>query len=234
MKCNRAVLAMVIIMTLLIIQLPVAYADGIVLDGVIDESDWEWWFKDESQPPVVDVYWYVDSENLYIGLLTDDANENQDVLEFAFRGMRWDYLVEIKSDGSARYRRSGGDYQGWWRGIQSGFSPGVDAVVGTTNGTRSYEMSISLTVLGDVGGLPEGFVFWFKVLDGSPDGPANYYPNSRADCFFVPEEEDDGEDEFVPSFHVPELPLGTVMAVISMFAAIALYMRKPSFLPSNK
>ena len=61
-----------------------AYAE-VAMNGTIDETDWEHWFEDDSEPPVVNVTWCNDSDHLNIGIMTDDTNENSDVLEFAFR-----------------------------------------------------------------------------------------------------------------------------------------------------
>jgi hypothetical protein len=77
--------------------------------------------------------------------------------------------------------------------------------------------------------LPEKFKFWYKVLDGK-SGPDNYYPDSRAGWWFDIER-DAGEDEETPIiFSVPELPLGTLAALISMVLAFTLFMKRPSFI----
>jgi hypothetical protein len=221
-----------IVLTLLII-LPMvsvtAYAE-VIVNGTIDEADWEHWFEDDSDSPIVDVYWYNDSDYLYIGLVTDDTNENSDVLEFAFRASDEDFWIQIKPGVSTKYRTSGGDYEGWWKGANDGLPAGVNAVAGKTDGKRSYEISIELSILGNrAKDLPESFKFWYKVLDGHPNGPVNYYPNSRAGWWFEFGQEE--EDEELPlQFAVPELPLGTIMALISMFLAAVIFVKKPSFI----
>jgi len=67
---------------------------------------------------------------------------------------------------------------------------------------------------------------WLMVVDGDD---VNYYPDSRAGWWFAIADDrspQSGEEEQTPGFHIPELPLGTLMAIISMFAAIALYTKR--------
>ena len=125
----------------------VAVNAAVTMDGTIDEGDWNFWFKDDSEQPVVDVYWITDADYLYIGLVTDDANENKDVLEFAFRADGIDYWIQVKPDIAINYRPSGGDYNGWWDKKKSGLPSGVSIVAGETGGTRSYEISIDVSIL---------------------------------------------------------------------------------------
>lgn len=227
MRKRKAVLLLLAIPLLLLIPTSRVNADGINVDGVVDETEWTWWFKDDSQEPYVDVYWYMDSVNLYIGIVTDDTNENDDVFQFAFRASELDYWFEIKPGVSTKFRPSGGDWEGWWKKARNGLPPGVNAAAGKTDGRRSYEILIELSLLGNKAvNFPEKFKFWFMVLDGTPNGPTNYYPDSRAGWWFQIEIElDDGED-FLPEFVIPELPVGTIMALLSTFAALILFTRK--------
>jgi hypothetical protein len=223
-------------MILLITLPPLAYVEGIERDGIVDEAEWTWLFKDASQKPYFDVYWYKDSEDLCLAIVTDDTSDNTDLLEFAFRATDIDYLIQLKPGISVRYRSSGGDWNGWWQTIHNGLPPKVNIGDGKTNGYRSYEISIHPSLLGDKAtDFPNNFVFWIKIQDGAPNGPINYYPDSRAGWWFdiaagragreeIPEFEG---NEQVPEFHIPELPFGPVMAILSMVAAIALYKRKP-------
>lgn len=227
---KRLLTIVLTLLTILSLNPVAAYAE-VVVDGTIDETDWDHWFKDDSDSPIVDVYWCTDSDYLYLGILTDDTNENNDVLEFAFRASAKDYWIQIKPGVSTKYRPSGGDYEGWWNGVKDGLPIGVNAIAGKTDGNRSYEISIELSILGDgAEDLPESFIFWYKVLDGAnaKDGPDNYYPDSREGWWFDVEREKD-EDEIPMKFHIPELPLGTIMALISMFLAAVIYVKKPSF-----
>ena len=217
-----------ILMTVFSMNLVTAFAE-VDVNGIIDEADWRYWLKDDSEPPIVDVYWCTDPDHLYIGLMTDDANENSDVLEFAFRASEKDYWIQVKPGISTKYRPSGGDHEGWWKGVHDGLPTGVDVVSGKTGGNRSYEISIELSVLGkEEGDLPESFVFWYMVLDGASNGPDNYYPDSRAGWWFEFSEEE--EEEIPLEFSIPELPLGTMMALMSMLLAIAIYVKKPSII----
>ena len=207
----------------------VAVNAAVTMDGTIDEGDWNFWFKDDSEQPVVDAYWATDADYLYIGLVTDDANENKDVLEFAFRADDIDYWIQVKPEIATNYRPSGGDYNGWWSGKKSGLPSGVSIVAGETDGTRSYEISIEASILKSE--LPEKLTFWYKVLDGK-SGPDNYYPDSRAGWWFdIERDVGEDDDEKTPiMFSVPELPLGTLAALVSMVLAFTLFMKRPSFI----
>ena len=217
-----------ITLTLLSIGLLPAYADGIVLDGVIDETEWNHWFTDDLESPVVDIYYYNDSSNVYIGLLTDDTTDNDDSLEFAFRASRRDYWFKLKSDGSAWWRSGEEGVEGWWNGMNTGLPLWINAVASTTDGNRSYEISIThLCMVEKADNFPESFVFWYKVQDDNPDGPCNFYPNSLSGWWFVMGQYPEGEPRL--ELAVPELPMGTIMALISMFAAIAIFAKKNSF-----
>ena len=224
---NKRLLAIVFaLITIFSMNMVTAYAE-VLLDGTVDEADWNYWFTDDSGSPVVDVYWSNNSDYLYIGMVTDDANENSDYLEFAFKGGEEDYWVQIIPGVSTSYavRASASIplFQGYWATIHTGLPTSVNVVSGETLGNRSYEISIELSILGNrAGDLPESFEFWYKVQDGIPNGPINTYPDSYYTWEYEP------EPEPIPTFHVPELPLGTIMALISMFLAIAIFMKKPS------
>jgi len=224
MRKIKAVWLLLSMLFLLLIPTSLVHADGINIDGVVDETEWNWWFKDDSQEPYVDVYVYMNSVNLYIGIVTDDTNENDDVFNFAFRASEVDYWIEIKPGISTKFRNSGGSWEGWWKGVRDGLPPGVNAASGKTDGRRSYEISIELSLLGKKAvDFPDNFKLWFMALDGNPDGPVNYYPDSRAGWWFQIGNE---EEEYIPKFSVPELPVGTIMALISAFAALTLFARK--------
>ena len=206
---------------LVIIQLPVVLGEGIELNGIVDEAEWEPFLADTSQKPYFNVSGYMDSEYLYIAVTTDDVNQNDDVLEFAFRAEKCDYWIQVKPELSQRYRPSGGTYKDWWKGIRSGLPVGVNITAGETDGKRSYEISIKISKLSKAPTDLEDFVLWLKVQDGEPDGPINYYPDSRAGWWFEVEVHEE-EDDMIPMFHIPEMPLGTIMVIVSMFTAMIL------------
>lgn len=224
---NKRLLAIVFaLITIFSMNMVTAYAE-VLLDGTVDEGDWNYWFTDDSGSPVVDVYWSNNSDYLYIGMVTDDANENSDYLEFAFKGDEEDYWVQIipgfSTSYSVRASASIPLFQGYWTTIYAGLPTSVNVVSGETLGNRSYEMSIELSILGyRAGDLPEWFEFWYKVQDGFPDGPVNTYPDSYYTWEYEP------EPDPIPTFHIPEFPFGTIMALISMFLAIAIFRKKPS------
>ncbi len=231
MRLLAIVLAMI---TLFSINIVTASADP-VMNGVVDEADWNYWFTDDSGPPVVDVFWSNTSDYLYIGIVTDDTNVNSDYLEFAFKGGEEDYSVQIIPGVSTSYAVRASVttplFQGWWQTSYTGLPTSVNIVPGETLGNRSYEISIELSILGyRAGDLPEFFEFYYKVQDGHPDGPSNY-PESYLRWNFEPDnEQEGGEEELIPTFHVPELPLGTMMALISMLLAMVIFTKKPSFM----
>jgi hypothetical protein len=224
------------LITIFSMNVVTAYAE-LMLDGTVDEADWNYWFTDDSGSPAVDVHWSNNSDYLYIGMVTDDMNENSDYLEFAFKGGEEDYWVQITPGVSTRYAVRASVptplFQGYWATIYTGLPTGVNVVAGETLGNRSYEISIELSILGNrARDLPESFEFWYKVQDGSPDGPFNSYPDSYYTWEFEPPDDERGNQkpERIPTFSVPEFPLGTIMAVISMFLAMAIFMKKPSFI----
>ncbi len=226
---KRLVAIVFAMVTIFSMNLVTASAE-LLLNGTVDEADWEYWFTDDSGSPVVDVYWSNNSDYLYIGIVTDDTNENSDYLEFAFKGGEEDYTVQIIPGVSTQYavRASAPTplFQGYWTTYYTGLPTSVNVVPGETSGNRSYEISIELSILGNrARDLPESFEFWYKVQDGYPDGPSNY-PESYNSWNFEP----DNEEKPIPTFHVPELPLGTIMALISMFLAMVIFMKKPSFI----
>jgi hypothetical protein len=227
---NKRLLAIVFAMiTLFSMNIVTASADP-VLNGVVDEVEWNYWFTDDSGPPIVDVYWTNNSDYLYIGIVTDDTNENSDYLEFAFKGGEEDYSVQITPGVSIQYAVrvsvSLPLHQGYWTNYNTGLPTGVNVVTGETLENRSYEISIELSILGNrAGDLPALFDFYYMVQDGVPDGPSNY-PESYNNWNFDP----DREEELIPTFSTPELPLGTIMALISMLLAMVIFMKKPSFI----
>lgn len=226
---NRAVkllLVVIILSPLAAVHVPALLAAGIDLDGVVVETEWTLWFNDGSQQPYFDVYWHEDSENLYIAILTNDANDNSDVLQLAFKAENRDYWIEIKPGDSTIFRVSGGSWDGYWKRKHTGLPSGVNAVAGKTDGKRSYEVSIELSILKDKASIPDRFPIWLMVLDGAPEGQVNYYPDSYADWWFAHGSEDSDDFENPPLFHIPELSLGTITALASMLAALTLFAYK--------
>lgn len=223
------------LLSLTVITLPAVLAAGITLDGVVDESDWILWFEDTSQSPMFNVSWHEDSTNLYIAIVTDDTNVNDDLLQFAFQAVGVDYLIEIKPGYWVKYRESGGSWEGYWKNAKDGLPTGVMAKAGTTDGKRSYEISIDLSILGGKAtDFPDNFDAWIKVVDGNPEGPTNYYPDSLSGWWWELEtlrkpDEENGKtknNHETPEFVVPELPIGTIIALLASFAALTLYALK--------
>jgi len=204
---------------------------AISVDGVVDETEYSLWFEDNSQTPLFNVSWYKDSTALYLGIVIDDMTDDDDILQFAFQAIGVDYLIEIKPGSSIKYRESGGSWEGYWKNAKDGLPTGVVATAGTTDGKRSYELSIDLSILGaKADDFPDNFKAWIKVVDGMPDGSTNYYPDALSGWWWVlenlrdeePETKPKGTDE-IPKFAAPELPIGTVMALISSLAALTLF-----------
>jgi len=112
--------------------------------------------------------------------------------------------------------------------MNTGLPTWFNAVASTTDGNRSYEISITQSCMEEkADNFPENFVFWYKVQDDNPDGPCNFYPDSLSGWWFVMGQYPEGEPRL--ELVVPELPMGTIMALVSMFAAIAIYAKKNSF-----
>ena len=232
-NAHRLLILVGILVASLLAPYSMVYADDINLDGTVDETEWIWLLSDTSQEPLFDIKWWKDTENLYISIVTDDGNENEDLLEFAFRAKEVDYWIRMKPDTFKKYRESGGDWNGWWKNIKMGLPSDVDIVASETDGKRSYEIKIGLSILGSkANNFPANFEFWLKIRDG-PNGPINYYPDSYAGWWFahdVDNEEKIVEFEEIPTFSVPEIPYGTIMTLITMLAATALFMRRTSSL----
>lgn len=225
---TKKIVILSILYALVALQLPSVYASGLTIDGIVEETEWTWLLDDLSQQPNFSVYYSSDSAYVYLAIVTNDANENSDVLEFAFRGAEKDYWIEVKPGISTNFRLSGGTWQGWWKGLRTGTPSGVNIAEGETDGYRSYEISIEVSKLGDkASSFPEKFKFWIKVQDGTPNGPVNYYSDNRADWWWVIEQEVGDDDESPPMFMAPELPLGTIMSLISMLAAFSLFVKRP-------
>lgn len=209
---------------------PIAFAEGIDLDGVVEEPEWTWLFNDISDEPYFDLYWYIDTENLYIAIATDDANENYDVMKFAFAAKDLDYRIQVAPGVYTAYRKSGGDIEDYWSTLRIGLPSGVNVSYGKTDGKRSYEISIQLEMLGNkANDFPENFKMWIMLKDGTQDS-INYYPNSRAGWWFLFGSEEEGEENPTLHFGVPELPFGTLMALISTIAALTLFASRQQIL----
>ena len=238
---STLIVVLISIMNFSIIFMPVRATDPeLDIDGIVDEGDWIWWFfDDESTPPEVNVYWCANSTNLFIGLLSYDDNNGTDLLQFAFRTSENDYWIYYRTDGVAKYRKSGGSWEGWWEDrVYSGLPTGVIILSDHTMGKRSYEISIKTSLWGkNPEYLPDNFIFWYKIQDNPPGGSANYYPNERAGWWFQIEAGKRDKDppppkfeEEMPTFHVPEYPLGTILAIASMFASLMIFLKKPNLI----
>jgi hypothetical protein len=202
--------------------------NAVVIDGSINENEWNFWFTDDSEEPILNVYWYIDQNNFNLGILTNKLKLDEDLLEFAFRAIDVDYWIKYKPGISTVYKKSRDDTAlEWWEDrTYNGLPRGVNITTGVTNGTRSYEISITLDRLNqNPEDLPERFTFWYKVQHNAPNGPDNFYPNTRAGWWFDILREHE-RDEKIPTFHVPELPIGTLLALMAMIASYIALSKK--------
>ena len=217
-----------IILSMLLV--PVTRAEGIVLDGVIDESDYTLYIRDDTHAPIYSLYTASDIDHLYLGIVLEgDTDASNDLMLFAYRQQNTDYWIRVK-DAVYKFRPSGGSWQGWWQGVRFGLPDGVEIVVGETNGDTSYEIRIARNVLGEYGdGLPDSFQFWLELKGDVSGVDHNWYPED--DWWFYSEENPapsfNGDEEEVPEFHVPEVPYGTILTLATMAAALAITSRKP-------
>ncbi len=222
-KIGISLIATVVISLILI---PSSYAQGITLDGDINESDWVLWFEDNDIPKYT-AYYSLDDTNVYIGILLDDNDVTNDKVMFAFKAENYDWLIEIIQGTTFVYRPSGGGWNGWWQSKRPGLPPDVQVEVGTTNGKTSYEICIPKNMLGGYAeDFPEKAKIWIMYRT-EDSGNVNYYPQGYADWFFVTSERNFVlEEEEPPKFSTPEIPYGTVLSVATMIAALMLYTRR--------
>lgn len=209
---------------------PLSGAQGITLDGVLSETEWMLWFEDEGEPGFT-VYYATDVSYVYIGIILKDDNTSNDHLQFAFHAEDIDYKIKIKHDTIICYRPSGGTSEGWWRNTIWGLPPGVEMVVGSTEGKSSYEICIAKSTLGtEAEDFPDDFKIWIMYISDNPDGGVNYYPNVYAGWWWV-HNQDSGDDikiieETAPEFRIPEVPYGTVISVATMIGVFLLFAKR--------
>ena len=231
-KMSLIVLAVMLLSTMMT---PSSSAQGITLDGVLSETDWMLWFEDTNEPGFT-VYHATDEDNVYLGIIVEDDDISDDHLQFALRADGVDYKIKIKYDTIICYRPGGEWIKGWWSRTVWGLPPGVEIVIGTTNGKTSYEICIAKSKLGDyTDDFPNNFVMWIMYISDNPGGPANYYPNVYAGWWWVVNQDSgdekdekvfqdsgDEKDEKVPEFHIPETPYGTILSLATMIGAVFL------------
>ena len=208
-----------------LIMIPLIHAEGLTLDGVVDEPEYALWFEDRDTPKFT-VYTATDETNVYLGIVFDDSDATDDLTAIAFKADKYDWYIELK-DGETTFRPSGGGYYGWWQHKRWGLPPDVSLATGTTEGYTSLEICIPKYVMGAYAEeFPANTKFWLKYQteDG---GDSNYYPQSLADWFFVRNERTfTMSEEEPPQFHAPEVPYGTVLALSMMAAALVVFTRR--------
>ncbi len=207
--------------------IPSIRAEDITLDGKVSETVWVDWFEDPGYPSYSG-YYTVDEEAIYIGIVLDIDNVDDANLRFAFRAEASDYLIKITEEGDVSFKPGDSSRTSWWGGKRIGLPYGVEVVKGETSGKASYEIKLLKEILGDYADLSEDFPIW--VMSKAPDSSVpNYYPDNRGDWWFYDMESGrelvyDPED--VPRFHVPEYPLGTMLSLITMIAALGMMSKK--------
>jgi hypothetical protein len=208
-----------------LIIIPLTQAEGITLDGVVDEPEYTLWFEDLDKPKFT-VYTTTDDTNVYIGILFDDSDAANDLTVIAFKADKYDWLIELK-DGETTFRPNGGGYYGWWQHKRWGLPPDVSLATGMTNGYTSLEICMPKEMMGAYSEeFPINAEVWLKYQteDG---GNTNYYPQSLADWFFVVNERTfTMQEEEPPKFHAPEVPYGTILTLSMMAAALFVYTKR--------
>jgi len=229
---KRLIYSLVSAIIVFMLLVPLTRAEGIVLDGVIDELGYTLYIRDDTHGPIYSLYTATDDNSLYLGIvLEDDADASNDLLLFAYRQQNTDYWIRVK-DALYKFRPRGGIWQGWWQGVRPGLPEGVDIVVGETNEETSYEIQIARNVLGDYGDdLPDSFQFWLELKGDVNSVDHNWYPENN--WWFYTEEHPtpsfNGDEQEAPRFHVPEVPYGTILTLATMAAALAIVLKKPIF-----
>lgn len=226
--CNKKMsLTFLAVILLSMMLTPSSNAVGIILDGELSETEWMLWFEDTDEPRFT-VYYATDESNVYIGIIVEDDDTSNDHFQFAFRAEDVDYKIKIKHDIIICYRPSGGEKDGWWRHTVWGLPPGVEIVVGTTNGKTSYEICIAKSTLGGYADdFPNNFIMWIMYISDNPSGSSNYYPSALADWWFIEKDDERGEGGGpIPEFIIPETPYGTILSLATMTGALLLLTKR--------
>jgi hypothetical protein len=227
------------ILLLLLLQLSCIIIPGIgavTLDGSVTEPTWNLWIIDSGDPSFSVFYWE-DTTNVYIGIVTSGTEFGQNDIELAFQAIDYDWAIKLSDISGHKYVKSISDpVTDYWGPSKLGLPDGVNIVQGSTDGKISYEISIEKELLGKKGEeFPTNFKMWLMVSTDSKgnwiwsiidvkSGVANFYPESREGWWF--EFIDYGEIDEIPTFHAPEFPLGSITAVIMMFAAMIVVGKK--------
>jgi hypothetical protein len=222
----------VITLSMLLVQ--AVSAQGVVLDGVIDEEEYTLYLYDDTHAPIYSLFTANDTDYFYFGIILEGDNDaSNDIIELAFRQLNVDFWIQDKG-GVLIFRPSGGSWQDWWANKRDGLPESIQIAVGETKGETSYEIRITRSVLGKYGDdFPASFRLWLKI-NGDVNG-VNYnnYPENDEDWWFYKENKNprilNVESEEVPKFHVPEVPYGSVLTLVSMAAALAIASKKPLF-----
>jgi len=205
--------------------IPSIRAEDITLDGKVSETVWVDWFEDPGYPSY-SVYYTVDEEAIYIGIVLDIDNVDDANLRFAFRAEASDYLIKITEEGDISFYPGDSSRISWWGNKRIGLPSGVEVVQGETSGKASYEIKLLKEILGDYADLSEDFPLWV-LSEASDMAMSNYYPDDRSDWWFYRGDSTEAIGlEEPPTFHAPEFPLGTISSIAVMIAALALIGRK--------
>ncbi len=215
-------------MIVTLLGVPLIHAEDLTLDGIVTETVWVDWFEDSAYPSF-DAFYSFDEDYVYIGIVLGFDNVKDANLRFAFRADASDFLVKITEEGDISFHPGDSSRISWWGPKRSGLPNGVELVKGETNGKPSYEIRISKEILGDYANVPNGFPLWVMSKASDP-AVSNYYPDARGDWWFY---RDDApgvleiiETDVPPTFSAPEFPLGTLLSLITMMAALGIYAKR--------
>ena len=204
--------------------IPIIKAESITLDGIVTETSWVEWISDIGYPSY-NIYYTTDDSDVCLGIILEGDTPD---IKLAFRADASDFLLKIV-DGVLSFYPGDSSNPNWWGSKRTGLPSGVELASGVTDGKHSIEVKISKEMLGGYSdNMPDSFPLW--VMNSASDSSVpNYYPDNRGDWWFYDMESGrervyDLED--VPSFHVPEYPLGTILSLLTMIAALGIMSKK--------
>ena len=211
-----------------LLSTPLIHAENITLDGTVSETAWVEWFEDSTYPSF-NAYYYFDEDYVYLGIVLDIDNANDPNLKFAFRADASDFLIKITKEGDLSFYPGDSSRPSWWGPKRFGLPNGVELAIGETDGSPSYEVRILKEILGDYTDVPDGFPLWIMSVASDP-AISHYYPVARDDWWFY---RGGGqgvleiiENDDPPSFHVPEYPLGSILSLVTMMAALGIISKR--------
>jgi hypothetical protein len=232
--------ALIVLMIFQCSILIIPSVSALVLDGNVNEIEWELWYVDTGTPSFT-IYTTSDENYAYLGIVTSIEETGKNDLQLAFKGIEKDWAIKLSDVTGTSYVKSKDDTSvTYWGSKKAGLPEGVQIVQGVTDGKVSYEISIAKELLKNSEAFPTNQV-WLMVSSNSngnwiwsildiPSEEVNFYPDSRAGWWFTFPEDDVPISELdeVPTFVAPEFPLGTILPMLAMLLAMVIGTQKKS------